>query len=457
MPTQITLLVLIRCWIRLRIVGDDKPGLEHNYTSHEATSSDGKEPGPTGLHKWALISSGVRLGFLMAGLTLIGLVAWAVRPGDTSDGDESAIAAGESDEESSSNGNDDESQTTPSIQSELAEPSTSEAASDDDDTDASTNPAAPPTTGDDADSLDEPPTEQERGRLVINGTGDTNLDPNYIPAFNSSGYEHAFSGLQDLFIKDDLTIVNFECSASDIGAPVPKTFTFNCDIDALPVMKASGVEVANLANNHGADWGPEALLDSKKNVAAAGIAPVGVGANADEAHEPSIFEINGWKVAVIGFGGVVPAASWLATDTNPGMADGDTIPTMVAAVEAADEVADLVIVTIHWGVELDTLPRPEDIARAEAMIDAGADAIFGHHPHRLQPMDFYKDRPIAWSLGNFVWPRLSDAGATSAIAQVIVEPDGSIDACMVPVFIESHGHPVVQVDHTGPCQWPGKE
>jgi poly-gamma-glutamate synthesis protein (capsule biosynthesis protein) len=126
---------------------------------------------------------------------------------------------------------------------------------------------------------------------------------------------------------------------------------------------------------------------------------------------------------------------------------------MVAAVEAADARADLVFVTIHWGVELDLQPRPEDVARAHALIEAGADAIFGHHPHRLQPMEIHEGRPIFWSLGNFVWPRLSAAGAASGIAQVVVEPDGTVGACLVPVDIESDGHPVVTVELTGPCTW----
>lgn len=116
---------------------------------------------------------------------------------------------------------------------------------------------------------------------------------------------------------------------------------------------------------------------------------------------------------------------------------------MVEAVEAADELADLVIVVIHWGVELDLEPRPEDIERAEAMIDAGADMIFGHHAHRLQPLEFIDGKPVAWSLGNFVWPNLSHAGSTTAVVRVVVSPGGSIDACLIPAFIESRGHPVL--------------
>jgi len=290
-------------------------------------------------------------------------------------------------------------------------------------------------------------------RLVISGAGDTNLDPNYISAFRTEGYGYAFTGLQDLFTQDDLTVVNLECAASALGAKVPKEFNFNCDPAGLPIMRAAGVEVANLANNHSGDYGPEALVDTRANAVAAGLAPVGVGRNDVEAETPAIFTIKGWKIAVLGFGGVIPDPSWVAGPDHPGMADGDATERMVAAVKRAKAQADLVIVAIHWGVELDTTPRADDVERARAMIDAGADVIFGHHSHRLNPLDTIAGKPVAWGLGNFVWPRLSDAGATTAVAQVIVEPDGTMTSCLVPTFIERDGHPVVQVPYQGECRW----
>jgi poly-gamma-glutamate capsule biosynthesis protein CapA/YwtB (metallophosphatase superfamily) len=134
------------------------------------------------------------------------------------------------------------------------------------------------------------------------------------------------------------------------------------------------------------------------------------------------------------------------------MASGDDTEQMVRAVEAADEAADLVFVTIHWGWELETEPRADDRARAEAMIAAGADAIFGHHPHRLGEVEFIEGRPVYWTLGNFVWPRLSNAGATTAVARVAVSPDGDIFGCMLPAFITTSGRPEI----TGPpiCAQP---
>jgi poly-gamma-glutamate synthesis protein (capsule biosynthesis protein) len=283
-----------------------------------------------------------------------------------------------------------------------------------------------------------------RGWLVIHGVGDVNFDPAYVTTFRSEGYDVAFAGLGDLFREDDLTVVNLECTPSERGSPLPKEFTFRCDPAALPVAAAAGVEVVNLANNHGQDFGPEAMLDGRANVADAGLLPVGVGADLAEATAPAIVEVNGWKVAVLGFGGVVPNDGWLATADRPGMAGGDDTDLMVSAVRSAAAEADLVVVTIHWGRELETEPREDDRARAEALIAAGADVIFGHHPHRLGALEEVQGRPVAWTLGNFIWPRLSDAGATTAVARVVVSPSGDIEACLIPAFIERSGQPVLR-------------
>ena len=295
-------------------------------------------------------------------------------------------------------------------------------------------------------------TSEVRERLVIHGVGDVNLDADVLDVFQTEGFGHAWSGLGGLFQVDDLTIVNLECSPSPDGPPEDKEFVFGCWPEAYPDAIAAGVEVMNLGNNHGQDHGKEAMLEGRAILTELGLNPVGAGSHADEAGAPALFEIGGWTVAVVGFGGVVPWEGWLATPDRPGMRDGDDIETMVEAVHAADAVADIVLVTIHWGVELDLEPRPEDRERAQALIEAGADAIFGHHPHRLQPMEVVEGRPVAWSLGNFVWPRLSAAGSTTAVARVVIEPDGAIEGCLVPVEIVSDGHPVLVGE--APCGPP---
>lgn len=314
-----------------------------------------------------------------------------------------------------------------------------------------TTSTAPSSTADSSSSTTTsttPTTQPEKGHLVIHGTGDVAVDPDYIPTLAVEGWDHAWSGLDGLFLEDDLTVINLECVPSDIGSPLDKAFVFRCPTEALPSLQENGIDVANLGNNHSGDFGPDALVDGRDNLIAAGIGAVGAGRNAEEAGQPAVLEVNGWKVAVVGFGGVAPSDSWYATADSPGMRSGDDTPSMVAAVEAASEVADLVVVTVHWGMELDTTPRQDDIERAHAMIAAGADIIFGHHPHRMQPLEMVDEAAVFWSLGNFVWPHNSVASATTAVARAIVAPDGTIEACLVPAYIETHGHPVLTDEAT---------
>lgn len=283
-----------------------------------------------------------------------------------------------------------------------------------------------------------------KGSLLIHGTGDVAVDPDYIPVLRREGWDHAWSGLEGLFVNDDLTVINLECTPSDLGSPLPKAFNFRCPTETLSSIRANGIEVANLANNHSGDFGTEALVDGRAQLIAAGIAPVGVGKDYEEAGEAAFFDINGWKVAVLGFGGVVPNSGWLATADRPGMRSGDDTEGMVAAVRAAKEAgAEIVVVSVHWGRELDTTPRADDIANARAMIEAGANVIFGHHQHRLNPLEIVDGAAVFWGLGNFVWPRISTDSATTAVARVFIHPDGTLEACMIPAFIATHGRPVL--------------
>jgi poly-gamma-glutamate capsule biosynthesis protein CapA/YwtB (metallophosphatase superfamily) len=289
------------------------------------------------------------------------------------------------------------------------------------------------------------PKPEPKGRLLIHGTGDVNLDPSYIPDLAANGYGYAWSGVGGLFRQDDLTVVNLECAISTRGSPLAKEFTFRGPPESLPPMAEAGVEVANLGNNHAYDYGPDALLDSLKHLRRAGIAPVGAGKDQDQALRPAILEVNGWQVAVVGLDMVVdPYPEALATEDKPGTSAGHDTGLMLRAIRAAERRADIVIVTIHWGVELDTQPRAEQVELGRRFVEAGADVIFGHHAHRLQPMDVYHGRPIFWGLGNFVWPNFSAEGSTTAVAEVRVRKNGKLEGRLLPAYIQAPGHPVLQ-------------
>jgi poly-gamma-glutamate capsule biosynthesis protein CapA/YwtB (metallophosphatase superfamily) len=307
---------------------------------------------------------------------------------------------------------------------------------------AATTSEAPSPTARPSPSARSSPSPTHRGPLLLHGTGDVSLDPSYIPNLRTYGYDYAFSGMNGLFKRDDLTVINLECPASHAGTIIPKEFNFRCDPAALPAAKAAGVDVANQGNNHAYDYGPEALLDSRHNIQGAGIAPVGSGKDPDQAEEPAFFDVKGWRIAVVGIDEVLdPEPDEAAAPGHPGTACGHDVGCMVESIRRAEARADLVVVIIHWGVELDTQPESYQVEQARQFIDAGADVIFGGHSHRLQPLAFYKGKPIFYSLGNFVWPAFSVEGSTTGVAEVRVRPDGKISAKLLPAYIGSSGHP----------------
>jgi poly-gamma-glutamate capsule biosynthesis protein CapA/YwtB (metallophosphatase superfamily) len=287
------------------------------------------------------------------------------------------------------------------------------------------------------------PHAQERGALVIHGTGDVSLDPSQIPAFRTNGYGWAWSALGGLFLRDDLTVVNLECPATDVVDPRPKPFAFRCDPGALPAARNAGVDVVSQANNHSYDDGRAGLLDSLSNIRAAGLAPVGAGSDQADALRAVSVRVNGWTIAVVGIDEVLDPLNEVAGPSKPGTAAGHDFALALQAVREAATVSDLVVVTIHWGVELDARPRGYQVRQAHRMVDAGADVIFGSHPHRIQPMETYRGRPIFYSLGNFVWPRLTPITSASAVAEVTVTSDGAVTGRSLPAEIVSDGHPVL--------------
>jgi poly-gamma-glutamate synthesis protein (capsule biosynthesis protein) len=269
------------------------------------------------------------------------------------------------------------------------------------------------------------------------------LDPAQVPSLSTHGYGWAWSGLGGLFRRDDLTAVNLECPATDVIDPELKAFTIRCDPPALPAARRAGVDVVSQANNHAYDDGPAGLVDSLRTIRAAGLAVVGAGIDERDALRAASFRIHGWKVAVVGIGEVLDPADQVAGPDKPGTAAGHDFRLALRAVRDAASSSDLVVVMIHWGVELEARPRRYQVEHAHRMIDAGADVIFGSHPHRLQPTETYRDRPIFYSLGNFVWPRLTPTTWTTAVAEVVVTPDGVIRGRLLPVEIVSDGHPVL--------------
>src|SRR5690606_36197625 len=165
-----------------------------------------------------------------------------------------------------------------------------------------------------------------------------------------------------------------ECAVSTRGAPVPKQFTFRGSPAALrEVVRFTGLDVLDLANNHVGDFGTAALLDTVRAVRASGAVPVGAGSTLRAARRAQVVTRLGLRVTFVGFSDIGPA-SFFAGPASPGTSFAGA-GAIGAAVRAARRRADVVVATFHWGVERDGAENARQRAFASVALRAGAAAV----------------------------------------------------------------------------------
>ena len=198
----------------------------------------------------------------------------------------------------------------------------------------------------------------------------------------------------------------------------------------MPIRACSAVlterfDALAVSNNHSGDYGREAFVETLAHLKGAGIRPFGGGANLTEAHAPLWIERRGLRIAVLGYNEFKPR-SFEAGANWPGVAWSEDSQ-VVADIRAARKAgAHIVVPFMHWGWEHEPHPGPRQRELARRMIDAGADAVLGGHPHVTQGADVYRGRPIIWSLGNFVFDGFSSRESTHRlVAADARRPQGS--------------------------------
>lgn len=207
----------------------------------------------------------------------------------------------------------------------------------------------------------------------------------------------------------DWRLCNLECVISDRGEPwsvYPKAFHFRSDAKNIAVLKTAGINAATLANNHVLDYGYDALREMLEILDRAGVVHAGAGLNDAEASRMAISEVHGQKIGIIAFTDNEP--DWEAAPGQPGIfyvpanLDDSRAATLIELVRDSSANVDLLIVSAHWGSNWGYRPPAEHVVLAHALIDAGADIVFGHSCHVFRGIEFYKGRPILYSAGNFV-------------------------------------------------------
>lgn len=201
----------------------------------------------------------------------------------------------------------------------------------------------------------------------------------------------------------DVMCMNNEFTYSDRGEPLSgKAYTFRAKPERVDVLHEMGVDMVQLNNNHVYDYGKVALLDTLETLENANIEYFGAGRNLEEAKKPIYVTIDEKIVAFVGASRaeknkITPQA----TDTKPGILRCYDTELFLESIKEADANADFVIAVVHWGTEYSYDLEKVQLTTGKEYLDAGADAIIGGHSHCLQGMEYYDEKPIIYSLGNF--------------------------------------------------------
>lgn len=240
----------------------------------------------------------------------------------------------------------------------------------------------------------------------------------------NNDWRYPFLEIADFLKNADITFGNLEGPISARGTKVGSIYSFRADPRAIEGLLYAGFDVLSIANNHIWDYGADAVWDTISALEKANISVVGGGENYTEAHQPLIKNIGGTKIAFLAYTNLISPSVGSKT-AKPAIAYLDT-DQAVADVKEARKKADLIVVSLHWGNEYETIQNLNQEKVARALIDAGAQLIIGHHPHVVQPVAEYGGGYIAYSLGNFVFDQNFSADTKKGLMLKIIIKDNQI-------------------------------
>jgi poly-gamma-glutamate synthesis protein (capsule biosynthesis protein) len=284
--------------------------------------------------------------------------------------------------------------------------------------------------------------------VTLSFVGDISLDG--APGQAIASGADPFAGFAAELASADAAFGNLECAVASGGTAFDKIYTFRAHPRVLPTL-ARHFAAVSLANNHSGDFGKPALLETLSGLASAGVGAFGAGPNLSAAHRPFVIERRGIRIAVLGYDEYHPRAFEAGVDT-PGVAWSEDEHVITDIRLARARGADLVIPFMHWGWENERSPCPRQRELARAMIDAGADAVVGAHPHVTQGAESYKGKPIVYSLGNFVFDALDgEATRTGWLLRLTANKRGVTHFQTVVARLDDHGTPTPDLTAESPC------
>lgn len=257
--------------------------------------------------------------------------------------------------------------------------------------------------------------------FTLVATGDVGLvrDVNF-QMVKRNDFSYPFEKTAAVLKEADLTLINLEGPLISNCPLTHQGMVFCGDARGVEGLVSAGVDLANLVNNHGLDYGQKGLLETVEVLTQNSLAPV-------VPEGTAVKEVRGRKFAFLGF-----------EDINRKI----EIEEMEKQIKQAKVSAEVVIVSFHWGREYTAFPTQRQKDLAHLAIDSGADLIIGHHPHWIQSIEIYKERLIVYSHGNFIFDQLwSQKTREGVIGEYTFYEDKLIEARFLPIFINDTYQP----------------
>jgi poly-gamma-glutamate capsule biosynthesis protein CapA/YwtB (metallophosphatase superfamily) len=273
--------------------------------------------------------------------------------------------------------------------------------------------------------------------ITIAAVGDIMLGHRAEPYLFREGPGYPFISVLPVLQQADLIIGNLESPISSRGTAVEnKKFTLRVAPVAVAALKAAGIRVVTLANNHSMDFGPLALQDTLTVLGENNILYSGAGMNLEDARAPAFLKVGDLTLAFLSYSLTFPL-EFYASPGRPGTAPGYR-EYVKKDIQKVRTQADLVVVSFHWGSELMTTAKDYQRELGRLSIDWGADLVLGHHPHVLQELELYRGHLIAYSLGNFVFGSESDKTNTSIILLCTFKGKSLVRIEAVPLDVNNY-------------------
>jgi len=233
----------------------------------------------------------------------------------------------------------------------------------------------------------------------------------------TSRFAYPFEKIAPMMKRKDLVLVNLE---TPLTRHPRVRGLFSSDPRCAQAMKDAGVSMVSLANNHIFDVGEIGFMQTLDHLKDAGISYTGTGRNFEDARLGEPLQLNGVELIFLNYTQFCNSGFASIAAEYPGTLPLDP-ELIVEDIRVARERASLVFVLLHWGFENQPNVHPKQVEIAHLLIDAGADAIIGHHPHVPHGIEVYKERPILYSLGNFVFGYARKEWSDNYLAEIIID------------------------------------